>query len=335
MAKLPDRAADARAERGPAAGVLVLAYGTPTGPDDVEAYYTDIRRGRPPSPEQLADLARRYDAIGGTSPLRARTEAQRAGLQAALDRRAPGRYRVVGGFKHARPSIEEAVDELADAGIDEATALVLAPHESALSVGEYLERASERAAVRGLDLRAVRSWPVLPAYVQFLSEAVVDQLVALPARTAVLFTAHSLPARILETGDPYPAQLRETAGAVAVAVGAVGPALRESVGDGPGWRTAWQSAGRTPEPWLGPDLVEVIRALGAGGRVDGVLVCPCGFVADHLEVLYDVDIEARRAADAAGLAFARTPVANDDAGVLAGLAELVLATTAASTKSGS
>ncbi len=163
-------------------------------------------------------------------------------------------------------------------------------------------------------------------------------MVALRARTAVLFSAHSLPARILETGDPYPIQLqgdgrgrrRRRRG------GAAGPApLVPAEGDGPGWRTAWQSAGRTPEPWLGPDLVEVIRALGTGGQVVGVLVCPCGFVADHLEVLYDVDIEARNAADAAGLAFARTPVANADAGVLGGLADLVLASSGANPRSGS
>ncbi|MGE0794062.1 MAG: ferrochelatase [Acidimicrobiia bacterium] len=301
-------------------GVLVLAYGTPRGPDEVEAYYTDIRRGRPPTPEQLADLVRRYHAIGGVSPLRARTEAQRAGLDAALAELEPGRFRVVAGFKHARPSIEDAVDELADAGVAAMTAVVLAPHYSALSVGGYLARAGDRAGERGVAFGAVESWHLDGAYVRFLAAAVAEGVEALPSRTACLFTAHSLPARILDTGDPYPAQLRETAAAVASVVG-----LPEAVGDGPGWRTGWQSAGRTPEPWLGPDLGTLVRDLAAGGAVDGILVIPCGFVADHLEVLYDVDIEARRVAAEAGLAFARTPVVNADQAVLAGLAARVRA----------
>jgi ferrochelatase len=284
----------------------------------VADYYTDIRRGRPPSPEQLADLVRRYEAIGGISPLRARTEAQRAGIEAALERLEPGAFRVVAGFKHARPSIEEAVDELAADGVGRATALVLAPHYSAASVGEYLERARARAGERGLELRAVTSWHLEPAYLRFLSRAVRDGLARLPARTAVLFSAHSLPARVAATGDPYADQVRGTAAAVAELVG-----LTEAGGEGPGWRTAWQSAGRTPEPWLGPDLGEVIRGLGAAGGVEGVLVNPCGFVADHLEVLHDVDVEARRVAEEAGLAFARTPVVNDDPRVLAALAARV------------
>jgi ferrochelatase len=302
-------------------GVLVLAYGTPRSSDEVESYYTDIRRGRPPTAEQLADLVRRYDAIGGISPLRARTEAQRVGLEAALDHFAPGLHRVVTGFKHAQPSIEAAVDELAEAGVTQATAVVLAPHFSELSVGEYLTRAGTRAAERGIELRTIESWHLDPAYLVFVTDAVRDGLEALPARTAVLFTAHSLPARILETGDPYPDQLRATAEAVAAELD-----LPEALDGGRGWRCAWQSAGRTPEPWLGPDLATVIRDLGARADVDGVLVCPCGFVSDHLEVLYDVDIEARAAADEVGLDFARTPVVNADPEVLRGLARLVLAT---------
>lgn len=282
-----------------------MAYGTPRGPEEVEAYYTDIRRGRPPTPEQLADLVRRYDAIGGISPLRTRTEAQRDGLQRALDAVAPDRYRVVLGYKHAAPSIEEARDDLRDC--DRVVGLVLAPHYSALSVGEYLQRAKVDAAIE--------SWHLEPAYVDFLAAAVRDGLATLPERTKVLFTAHSLPARIVAAGDPYPEQLRETAEAVAV---------QAALAPWSGWATAWQSAGRTPEPWLGPDVLEVIRELAATGRADGVLVCPCGFVADHLEVLYDLDIEAARVAAEGGLAFARTRVVNDDATVLAALAQRIV-----------
>jgi protoporphyrin/coproporphyrin ferrochelatase len=298
-------------------GVALLAYGTPKSPDEVEAYYTHIRRGRPPAPDQLADLVRRYDAIGGISPLRERTEAQRAALQSALDRRTSGdRIRVELGFKHASPFIEDAVDTLIAGGVDDVTALVLAPQFSALSVGEYLERAAARAAEAGVSFRSVSSWHDEDAYLRFVTEATRASLAALPDRTKVVFTAHSLPARVLESGDPYPGQLRETAELVAERLG---------LDRWAGWTTAWQSAGRTPEPWLGPDVTDVVRELGATGRADGVCVCPCGFVADHLEVLYDLDIDARRVAGEAGLDFARTAVVNDDAGVMAALAERVLA----------
>jgi ferrochelatase len=291
----------------PSDAVLLLAYGSPAGPADVEAYYTDIRRGRPPTAEQLADLRRRYEAIGGVSPLAARTESQRAALQRALGDDIP----VVLGFKHAAPSIEAAV---ATIDAERIVTLVLAPHYSALSVGEYHERACDAAP--GRTIIGIRSWATLPAYVDFLAGAVRDELTRLPARTKVLFTAHSLPARVEEMGDPYPDELRATAAAVAARAG-LAPWAQ--------WATAWQSAGRTHEPWLGPDVRTVIDELAGTGRGTGVLVCPCGFVSDHLEVLYDLDVEARAAAERQGLTFARTPVPNDDPAVIAGLAGLVRA----------
>lgn len=299
----------------PTDGVVLLAYGTPRGPEEIEAYYTDIRRGNPPTPEQLADLERRYEAIGGVSPLRQRTEAQRDRLQAALDQAAPGRFAVVLGYKHATPSIEDAVASLAEAGVTKASALVLAPHYSAMSVGEYLRRAADAAVGHGMSMRGMESWHLEGAYLTFLAEAVAAKLAVMPERTKVLFTAHSLPARILETGDPYADQLEETAERVAAAVG---------LDRWAGWATAWQSAGRTPEPWLGPDVTAVIRELGDTGAAEGVLVCPCGFVADHLEVLFDLDIEARRVADESELVFARTRVVNDDPAVLGALAARIL-----------
>ena len=287
--------------------VLLMAYGTPSSPDEIEAYYTDIRRGRPPTPEQLADLVRRYEAIGGISPLGARTEAQRVGLQAALDERAPGRFEVVRGFKHAAPRIEDAVAAI-DA--DRIVALVLAPHFSELSVGEYLERAA--GAAGSTPFAAVESWATEPTYVDFLTGAVRERLDAMPDGTKVLFTAHSLPGR---AGPRYAAELRATAEAVAERAGLLPWA---------GWAVGWQSAGRTPEPWLGPDVREVIADLAGTGRATGLLVCPCGFVADHLEVLYDLDIEAAAAAAEVGLPFARTRVLNDDPTVLGALADRVL-----------
>ena len=294
-------------------GVVVMAYGTPATPDDVEAYYTHIRRGRPPTPEQLADLRRRYDALGGTSTLAARTADQVARLTAALDTAAPGRYRVALGQKHAAPFIEDGVADLLARGVSHVVGLVLAPHYSAFSVGQYQERVGAALDGTGVGRTPVLQWHDLPAYRSFLRAAVADGLTALPERTKVVFTAHSLPERVL-TGDPYPDQLWESAAAVAKA---------EGLDRWAGWSMAWQSAGATPEPWRGPDILEVIRELAATGRADGILVCPQGFVADHLEVAYDLDIEARQVADEAGMAFARTRVLNDDPAVFAALADHV------------
>ena len=295
-------------------GVAVMAYGTPASPADVEAYYTHIRRGHPPTPEQLADLVRRYDAIGGTSPLAVRTEAQRAGLADALEARAPGMCRVVLGQKHAPPFIEDAVATLAEDGVGGIVGLVLAPHFSQASVGQYEDRLVAATSTRGLRVETIDSWHLEPAYLDFLVHAVREAKRSLPERTKVLFTAHSLPERAL-VDDPYPEQLHESAAAVAKVVGL----------DQADWSIAWQSAGRTPEPWRGPDVLEVIRELAATGDADGVLVCPQGFVSDHLEVVYDLDIEAAAVAAEVGLAFARTRVLNDDPAVLAELAERVLA----------
>ena len=294
-------------------GVIVMAYGTPASPDDVEAYYTHIRRGRPPSAEQLADLRRRYDAIGGVSPLARRTEEQRAALAAALDRLEPERYRVLLGQKHAAPFIEDAVADLAAGGVERTVGLVLAPHHARASVGEYQARAAEAAAEHGVEHRPIESWHLEPAYLEFLAAAVSDGLAGLPERTRVLFTAHSLPERAL-VDDPYPDQLAESAGAVAERLG---------LDRGPGWGLAWQSAGATAEPWRGPDINEVIPKLAADPDVDGVLVCAQGFTSDHLEIVYDLDLESARVAADAGIAFARTRSLNADPTVLAALAERV------------
>lgn len=306
--------------------VVLMAYGTPRSRDEIEPYYTDIRRGRPPTPEQLSDLAARYEAIGGLSPLAERTEAQRAGLQAALDARVPGRYEVVLGLKHAEPKIEAAVREVIDRGLREVIGVVLAPHYSAFSVGQYQSRL--RAAALGDDsdladtasrVEGVDSWAVEPAFVAFLAAEVRSKLATMPADTVVLFTAHSLPARIVDAGDPYPDELRSTAAAVSAAVGL----------DDERWALAWQSAGRTPEPWLGPDILEVLTThADERGPGAGVLVCACGFVADHLEVLYDLDLEAASRARSLGLVFERTGCVNDDPEVLGALADRVVALSA-------
>jgi ferrochelatase len=323
---------------GPApAGVLVMAHGTPSRRQDIEPFYTRIRRGRPPSAAQLTELEDRYAAIGGLSPLTERTLAQVDGVRAALEQRAPGRYLVTYGAKHADPLIEEGAAALTGAGVARVVGLVLAPHGASMGSAEYLERAE--AALGGrCPFVAVPPWYAEPDLVALLAERVTEALASLAAGTAagstaaagttaagttaagtdqrrypVIFTAHSLPARVVESGDTYPEQLEESARLVA---GAAGLAR---------WQVAWQSAGRTPEPWLGPDIREVVRQLAASGDADGVVVCPIGFVTDHLEVLYDLDLELAAVATEVGLPFARTASLNDDPRFIAVLADVVMA----------
>jgi protoporphyrin/coproporphyrin ferrochelatase len=308
-----------RSQRSPhdaPAGVLLMAYGTPAGPEQVEAYYTHIRHGRRPTPALLADLRTRYQAIGGVSPLMEHTRAQIHGIQTALDSLAPGRFRAVPGMKHASPFLEESVAELVRGGVQRIIGLVLAPHYSSMSVGEYLQRV-KAALPASFPFLAIESWHLVPGYLGYLAEQVVNvktqmiETAGIPEeKLHVLFTAHSLPARILSMGDPYPRQLRETAEAVALAAQVQH------------WSIAWQSAGRTAEPWIGPGLLDVLQDLPSQGS-EGVVVCPAGFVSDHLEVLYDLDIEARQYATAQGLAFARTALPNDDARFCAMLAQVV------------
>jgi ferrochelatase len=295
-------------------GVLVMAYGTPAGPDGVADYYTHIRRGRPPTPEQLADLEARYQAIGGVSPLRWRTEAQQVRLAEALDAGRPGRFVTALGMKHAGPFIEDGVAELSGLDVDAIVGLVLAPHYSRGSVGEYAARLDAAAGELGIASTTIESWHLLPELLDFHAAHVGARLAEMPERTKVVFTAHSLPERVL-AGDPYPDQLWESAAAVA---------HRLRLNRWAGWGIAWQSAGRTADRWRGPDILEVIDDLAETGRADGLVVCAHGFVSDHLELLYDLDIEARARAEAAGLAFGRAAALNDDPVVLAALADRVV-----------
>jgi len=296
--------------------VVLMAYGTPRSREEILPYYTDIRRGRPPTDELLAELTARYEAIGGLSPLAALTEAQRDAIQRNLDALQPGRFRVTLGLKHAHPMIEEAVAEIAGVGTEKIVGLVLAPHFSSYSIGQYVGRARTTAEPHGIEVVGIDSWATEPAFIDFLANDMKTRLARMPAKTKVLFTAHSLPQRIIDGGDPYPNELRATAEAVARALG-----LRENEQ----WAIAWQSAGRTPEPWIGPDILEAIDLLAAAeSGLEGVLVCACGFVADHLEVLYDLDIEAKKHAESKGLAFDRIACVNDDDAVMAALARRVV-----------
>jgi ferrochelatase len=292
-------------------GVLVMAHGTPANTEEIEPFYTRIRRGRPPEPAQLAELTGRYQAIGGTSPLAARTRAQVDALRRVLERRAPERYRVAFGAKHTEPLLEEAASQLAASGVDKVIGLVLTPHASSMGSREYLERAV--GALGTTRFTAIESWYDQPAFVRLLAGHVRDALDSVPRRSRVLFTAHSLPERVRAAGDTYPEQLEESARLVAAEAGLAA------------WSVAWQSAGRTPEPWLGPDIRDEVRRLAADGETDAVVVCPIGFVSDHLEVLYDLDIEVAGVASSVGLAYARTASLNDDPAFIDVLADVVTA----------
>ena len=300
--------------------VVLMAYGTPRSKEEILPYYTDIRRGRPPSDEQLQDLTNRYEAIGGLSPLKQLTEDQRDALQSELDSISPNTFQVFLGLKHASPFIEETVTEVVGLGYKKIVGLVLAPHYSSYSIGQYMDRVRAVAEPAGITVTGIDSWAREEAFIDFLANDMREKLTSLPERTKVLFTAHSLPQRIIDGGDPYPEELRATAELVAEKVGLT----RWS-----DWSIAWQSAGRTPEPWIGPDILEVIDSFAAqsasGEPIDGVLVSACGFVADHLEVLFDLDIEASKHAESHGIAFARTACVNSNASVMAALARSVAA----------
>ena len=277
--------------------LVLMAYGSPTTPEDVRPYLEDVRGGRPVSDEAVAELTERYRRIGGRSPLDEVTEAQRTELERELG------MPVFVGMKHWRPRIAEAVDAALAVGATRILGLVLAPHYSRLSIGGYRERLEEAVAGRA-DLVLVESWHDDPAFLDVLAERVRD------TDAWVIFTAHSLPQRIVAEGDPYREQLLETARMVAARA-----RLKH-------WSFAFQSASTTGEPWLGPDVLEELERLRDQG-VKSVLAVPIGFVSDHLEILWDLDIEARERAAELRLEWARTPSLNDEPAFIDVLAELV------------
>ena len=290
-----------------------MAYGTPTTPSDVEAYYTRIRHGRPPTPEQLADLVRRYNAIGGTSPLAKRTADQVAGIASALERSEPGRFDVRFGSKYEPPLLESTANTFRDEGFEKVIGLVLAPHSSSMSTVQYMERAKD-ALGAGVELVEIGAWYDAPGFLELVASRVNEALEQVPSErkptTEVIFSAHSLPEKILASGDQYPVQLRDSAERAAKLAGVER------------WDIAWQSAGRTPDPWIGPDILAVLRAKKDQGFTD-IVSCPIGFVADHLEVLFDIDIEAQGIAHEIGLNLVRTRSLNDDPHFVEILANIV------------
>ena len=277
--------------------VVLMAYGSPSRAEDVRPYLEDVRGGRPVSDEAVEELAERYRRIGGRSPLDEVTEAQRAALERELG------VSVFVGMKHWRPRIAEAIDAALATGATRIVGLVLAPHYSRLSVGEYRDRLEAAVAARA-ELVLVESWHDHPAFL----DVVADRVRGTDAW--VVFTAHSLPERILADGDPYRDQLLETSRLVAERAG-----LKD-------WSFAFQSASPTGEPWLGPDVLDELGRLREAG-VEKVLVAPVGFVSDHLEILWDLDVEARERAAELGLELDRIESLNDDPAFVRALAELV------------
>jgi len=285
------------------AAVVLMAYGSPERLSDVPAYYADIRGGRPISPENLADLVERYRRLGieDSSPLNAITEETRAALEDELG------LAVFTGMKHWTPRIADATESALVSGADEIVGLVLAPHYSALSIAGYREQL-ERALSGRAELRFVDSWYDEPGFVEVLADRIRG------TDTHVVFTAHSLPARILESGDPYKDQLLETSRLVAESV---------ELTD---WSFSFQSESPTGEPWLGPDILDHLEELRGQG-VERVLVCPVGFVSDHLEIRWDLDVEAQEKADELGMQLERIEMPNADptfVRVLAGIVRRAL-----------
>jgi ferrochelatase len=278
------------------AAVILMAYGSPSTLDEIPAYLSDIRGGRAVSEAAIGELTNRYRRIGGRSPLDEITEAQRSALEEQLG------VPVFVGMKHAPPRIADAVDAALAGGATSLLGLVLAPHYSRLSISGYRERLEAAVDGRG-ELSFVDSWHDHPPFLDVLAERVRG------FDGHVVFTAHSLPVRILDDGDPYRDQLLETARLVAAKAGL------ES------WSFAFQSASETGEPWLGPDLLEELDALAAKG-VRRVLICPIGFVSDHLEILWDIDVEGRERAAELGLELDRIESLNDDPAFVHALAAL-------------
>jgi protoporphyrin/coproporphyrin ferrochelatase len=301
------------ADRGGVA-VLLMAYGGPGSLNDVEPYLNDVRAGRPTSPELLHEIRERYAKIGGRSPILELTRAQGVAVGTALG----AGFQVYVGMRHWHPFIRETVEEIAQAGHRAVVGVVMAPHYSAMSVGAYEKKLLEAAQGR-FETALVRSWGDHPEFLEAVSERVAQALQRFPSPSAVqvIFTAHSLPQRILATGDPYPDELRASAAAVAMRRGLTN------------WHFAYQSAGATADPWLGPDAGDVITELAAAGRKAFLLV-PIGFVCDHVEILYDIDVEYRALAERLGVHLERTDSLNSDPGLVAAVADV--ARTAARTR---
>lgn len=301
-------------------GVLIMAYGGPNSLDEIPGYLADIRHGRPTTPAVLEEITHNYRQIGGKSPLLAISTRQAEAVAAQLD---PSLFKVYLGMRHWSPWIEEVVGQMVEDGITHAVALVLAPHYSKMSVAKYHDKVADGLAMvhAAIHFEYIDSYHDEPKYIQALANRVREGLARWSAGERddvhVIFSAHSLPVRILKMGDPYDSQLRETARLVAERAG-----LRDDQ-----WSWSYQSAGRSPEPWLGPQIQEHIPALAAQG-IKNIVSVPVGFVSDHVEILYDIDIQAQAVARELGVRLERPPALNDDPLYIETLVDLIRERTA-------
>ncbi len=299
-------------------GLLVMAYGTPYKEEDIERYYTHIRHGRKPSPESLEDLRSRYEAIGGISPLAKITTEQGERLEEHLNQiQDEIEFKLYQGLKHIEPFIEDAVAQMKEDGIEEAVSLVLAPHFSTFSVKAYNDRAKEEAEkLGGPTITSVESWYKEPKFINYWAKQVKQVFASMPEEerenAVLIVSAHSLPEKIIAAGDPYPSQLQETADLIAEAAGIKN------------YEIGWQSAGNTPEPWLGPDVQDLTRDLYNEKGYKAFVYIPVGFVADHLEVLYDNDYECKVVTKELGVSYYRPEMPNSKPEFIDCLATVVL-----------
>ncbi|WP_130859657.1 ferrochelatase [Gracilibacillus phocaeensis] len=296
-------------------GLLVMAYGTPYQEADIERYYTDIRHGRKPTQEMLDDLTERYRAIGGISPLARITREQAKAIeQYANQMQDEVEFVHYLGLKHIEPFVEDAVEQMAKDGITEAVSLVLAPHYSTFSVKSYNGRAQEEAKKHHITIESIESWYLADGFIGYWADVIKQeyQKIEDKDRAVLIVSAHSLPEKILQDGDPYPKQLEATAARIQQETGI------EHVEIG------WQSEGNTPDPWLGPDVQDLTRDLYEQKGYRSFIYAPVGFVADHLEVLYDNDYECKKVCDDIGAAYYRPPMPNTAPAFIDTLAEIVV-----------
>jgi ferrochelatase len=298
-------------------GLLVMAYGTPYKEEDIEPYYTHIRHGRKPEADALQDLKDRYKAIGGISPLAKITEEQAYSLEKSLnDAQGEIEFKVYIGLKHITPFIEDAIQDMAKDGIKDAVSIVLAPHYSTFSVKSYNGRAKEEAEKHGINIVSVESWYNEPGFIKFWADNIREIYSGMEEaereKAVLIVSAHSLPEKILKDGDPYPEQLEETAKLVAEEAGVKN------------YEIGWQSEGNTPDPWLGPDVQDLTRDLFEQEGYTSFVYAPVGFVADHLEVLYDNDYECKVVCDDIGANYYRPEMPNAHAQFVDTLKDVVL-----------
>lgn len=294
-----------------------MAYGTPYKEEDIERYYTHIRHGRRPSDEEIQDLKDRYKAIGGISPLAKITENQAKDLEKKLNEMQDEyEFKMYIGLKHIEPFIEDAIEQIHNDGYKKIASIVLAPHYSTFSIKSYNGRAKEEADKYGIEIRSVVDWYDAPGFIEYWVREIEKTYKSMPKdeqeNSCLIVSAHSLPEKILTKGDPYADQLAETAKLIAEKVSV------------PNYAIGWQSEGNTPEPWLGPDVQDLTRDLHKEKGYKAFIYAPVGFVADHLEVLYDNDYECKVVCDEVGASYYRPEMPNTDPLFIETLAEVVL-----------